>query len=323
MLARLQRWMVAATLAAALAWLAWGARAGLPWWMLLGGALLALLPTAPVLGLEFVLLARFGRDPGVPRATAGDLLRAWRGEVAAAWRVFSRDQPFFADAEPDLPGMSDRTGVLLVHGYFCNRGVWRPWLRRFRALDVPCTALTLEPAFGAIDTWVPSIDAAVAALQQRTGRPPVIVAHSMGGLATRAWLAATPGASTQVRHVVTVGTPHHGTWLARFGHTRNARQMRIGGPWLAALAQSPTAAPGALFTCFFGHADNIVFPARTATLPGADNRHLAGVAHVAMLEHPAVWAEVLRRVGDAGSDADGRPGPDEAAASPGPAAPRA
>ena len=86
--------------------------------------------------------------------------------------------------------------------------------------------------------------------------------------------------------------------LARFGHTRNGEQMRIGGPWLAALHGTPTAAPASLFTCFYSHADNIVFPASTATLPGADNRHLAAVAHVAMLEHPAVWAEVLRRVAD-------------------------
>lgn len=296
MLARLQRWMVAATVLAALAWLAFSVWFGLPGWVIAGGALLALLPTAPVLALEFVLLALFGRDAAAPRASAIDLLRAWAGEVVAAWRVFSRDQPFFADAEPDVPGQPGRTGVLLVHGYFCNRGAWRPWLRRCQALGLPCTALTLEPAFGEIDTWVPAIDAAVAKLQQATGRPPLVVAHSMGGLATRTWLAATPGAAQRVRHVITVGTPHHGTWMARFGHTRNGMQMRIGGPWLAALAGRPTAAPAALFTCFYGHADNIVFPASTATLPGADNRHLSAVAHVAMLEHPAVWAEVLRHL---------------------------
>lgn len=299
MLARLQRWMVAASLLAALAWLAYSVRAGLPGWAVAVGTLLALLPTAPVLALEFVLLALFGRDAAAPRASVADLLRAWAGEAAAAWRVFSRDQPFFADAERDVPGQPGRTGVLLVHGYFCNRGAWRPWLRRCQALGLPCTALTLEPAFGEIDTWVPALDAAVARLAQATGRPPLVVAHSMGGLATRAWLAATPGAAQRVRHVITVGTPHHGTWMARFGHTRNGMQMRIGGPWLAALGSSPTAAPAALFTCFYGHADNIVFPASTATLPGADNRHLAAVAHVAMLEHPEVWAEVLRRMGSA------------------------
>jgi triacylglycerol lipase len=296
MLARLQRWMVAATVLAALAWLGWAVPAGVPPWAVAAGVLLALVPLAPVLALEFALLAAWGRDPAAPRASLADLLRAWAGEVAAAWRVFNRDQPLFADAEPDVPAIHGRTGVLLVHGYFCNRGVWRPWLPRLRALGVPCTALTLEPAFGRIDDWVPAIERAVADLHQRTGRPPLVVAHSMGGLATRAWLASQPDAAAadaRVRHVVTIATPHQGTWMARFGHTPNARQMRIGGRWLVALAGSEAPARQGRFTCFYGHADNIVFPATTATLAGADNRHLPATAHVAMVQHPAVWAEVL------------------------------
>ncbi len=296
MLARLQLSMLAATLVAALAWLGFSWQAGLGPVATAAGLLLALLPTAPVLALEFGLLAAFGRDPAAPRASAAELLRAWAGEVLAAWRVFSRDQPLFADAEPDVPGVAGRTGVLLVHGFFCNRGVWRPWLPRLRALGVPCTALTLEPAFGHIDDWVPAIDAAVAALQRSTGRPPLVVAHSMGGLATRAWLAAHPDAAARVQHVITIATPHRGTWMARFGHTVNGRQMRMGGAWLAALARAEPVQRRPGFTCFYGHADNIVFPASTATLPGADNRHLRAVAHVAMVQHPAVWAEVLQQV---------------------------
>ena len=309
MLARLQLLMVAATVLAALAWLAWAWSAGVAPWAVAAGVVLALLPMAPVLALEFLLLAAWGRDPAAPRAGLVDLLRAWAGEVVASWRVFSRDQPLFADAEPDVPAVHGRTGVLLVHGYFCNRGVWRPWLPRLRAQGVPCTALTLEPAFGRIDDWVAAIDQAVADLQHRTGRAPLVVAHSMGGLATRAWLAAQPDAAAadaRVHHVVTIATPHQGTWMARFGHTPNARQMRPGGPWLLGLAGAEAAARHvrhtrhARFTCFYGHADNIVFPATTATLAGADNRHLAAVAHVAMVQHPAVWAEVLRQLRTAG-----------------------
>ena len=53
------------------------------------------------------------------------------------------------------------------------------------------------------------------------------------------------------------------------------------------------------FTCFYGHCDNIVFPASTATLPGADNRHVAGCAHVQMAHQDEVFSEVLRWVGSA------------------------
>jgi hypothetical protein len=68
--------------------------------------------------------------------------------------------------------------------------------------------------------------------------------------------------------------------------------MRIGSRWLAALAAAETPQRRARFICFYGHADNIVFPATTGTLADADNRHLPAVAHVAMVQHPAVWRMV-------------------------------
>jgi pimeloyl-ACP methyl ester carboxylesterase len=310
MLARWQRILVIASVLAAVVWLAWCRHAGLGAGAAALGVAVVLLPQAGVLALEFGLLAVFGRDRAAPRASAGQWLGAYLGEVLAFAQVFSWRQPFRAGHEPDYlpvephgPGAgsdarsSGSTAVLLLHGYCCNRGLWAPWLRQLRARGVPCRALTMEPVFGRIEDWVPAIDAAVLALTRLTGRPPLLVAHSMGGLAVRAWLAAQPDAAqadARVQHVVTIGTPHHGTWIARFAHSPNARQMRRGHPWLAALAASESAARRARFTCFYGHADNVVFPATTATLAGADNRHLGGVAHVAMAFRPEVFGEVLR-----------------------------
>ena len=297
MIAKLQRWMVAVTVLAALAWLLWAQRAGLGAVAMLAGAALALLPHAPLLAIEFLLLAAVGRDAAVPRASAWALLRAWAGEVLASWQVFNWRQPFFAQHDPDLPARPGQTAVLLVHGYFCNRAIWLPWLRRLRGQGVPCTALTLEPAFGRIDDWVPLIERAVAELQGSSGRAPLVVAHSMGGLAVRAWMASQADAAAadeRVLRVITIAAPHQGTWMARFGHSPNARQLRPGHAWLAALAAAEQPARRARFSCFYGHADNIVFPASAATLAGAQNHHLAAVAHVAMMMHPAIWAELQR-----------------------------
>lgn len=299
MLARLQRCLVFAVVTGAGVWSAWAWHQGLATGVWLAGLLLLLAPHAPVLALEFLLLALLGRDARVPHASAGDLLRAWAAEGITGLRVFGWRQPFAADSVADVPGRPGHVGVLLVHGYVCNRGLWLPWLQVLRQRGVPCVALSLAPVFGRIETWVPAIEAAVARLERETGRPPLVVGHSMGGLALRAWLAAQPDpvlADARVLGVVTVGTPHQGTWTARFGFSANARQMRLGSAWLLALAAAESAARRARFTCYFGHADNIVFPASTATLAGADNRHIPAAAHVHMLFVGPVLADVLQRV---------------------------
>jgi len=130
-------------------------------------------------------------------------------------------------------------------------------------------------------------------LERATGLAPVVVAHSMGGLALRRWWAEH-GDNGRVHHALTLGTPHHGTWLARFAMTRNSRQMQQISRWLQTLAAREPAGRAARFTCFYSHCDNIVFPPATATLPGADNRHLPGVPHVHMADRPEPWQALQR-----------------------------
>ena len=199
-------------------------------------------------------------------------------------------------AEVPRPGVQtgvNPRGVLLVHGFMCNRGLWNGWHADLAARQHPVVAVNLEPFRGDIENYVPVIEQAVAALTRETGRPPLVVAHSMGGLAVRAWLRATPGAQARVAHVVTLGTPHQGTWLARWGVAANARQMQRVSPWLQALGRDEPSDIGCLFTCWHSCADNIVFPVGTAVLPGSTERYLPHVGHVALVDHPQVRAHVL------------------------------
>lgn len=292
MLARLQQFTTLTLIATALAWAAWFSSRPL---LAAVGALLILVGYALFLAVEFVLVGlRHGDDPA-PRATVMQLLRAWAGETWHAPQVFCWRQPFRAQAEPDHlpPEGAARRGVILVHGFVCNRALWNPWMRRLRQAGVPFTAVNLEPVFGSIDDYPAIVDAAVRAVESATGLAPLIVAHSMGGLAVRTWLDKYQSRS-RVHRIVTIAAPHRGTWLARFAFVPNARQMQLDGPWIRQLASREPTLPGDNFTCFYGHCDNIVFPASTATLPGADNRHLPATAHVHMVSHPAVWEEVGR-----------------------------
>ena len=296
MLARLQQLTTLGLVLAAVAWAAYFVHIDSPVWAL-GGAMLILLGYALVLALEFVLLRFINRGDPAPRASLRQLLGALWGEVLSAPRVFCWRQPFRSHAVPDhLPAGANRRGVVLVHGFVCNRALWNPMMLRLRALGVPFIAVNLEPVFGSIDDYPAILEAAVARLAECTGQPPLIVAHSMGGLALRAWWCEHAG-DERAHHAVTIATPHRGTFLARFALTANARQMRIGSAWQRALASREPAQRYRRFTCFYGHCDNIVFPASNATLPGADNRHVAGCAHVHMAHHDEVFNEVLSRLG--------------------------
>jgi pimeloyl-ACP methyl ester carboxylesterase len=299
MLARLQQAIAATLLVLTIAAATVGATRG-PVWLGPAFVVLVLIGYGSVLAIEFAWLRASYVDGDEARPTVGQLMRAWIIEVMAAPRVFLWRQPFRWRSEPDhLPvSAHGRRGVVLVHGFFCNRGLWNPSLRRLRRLNIPFVAVSLEPVFGSIDDYRQTIATAVAQVEQATGVAPVIVAHSMGGLAARAWLAAQPGAS--LHRLVTIASPHGGTVLGAHGRGANIRQMRLGSDWLARLAASESVASRARFTCFWSHCDNIVFPTRSAILAGADNRHLPVTPHVHMVDHPAVFDELIRLVADTG-----------------------
>lgn len=302
-LARLQQLLAVGTVLFALAWL-------LVWWpyskvVAVLGALLSLGGYALVLGVEAVAAALLNRGDTAPPLGWRGVADAWWQEVRVAPRVFSWHQPFRWATLPDDAEPSDGRvpAVVFVHGFVCNRGIWLPWMRRLRREGVPYVSINLEPVFGDIDQYVPLMSAAVQRAHALTGRPPVLVCHSMGGLVARAWRAAEPGAP--VHKVVTIGSPHRGTWLGRFSRVANGRQMRQDGEWLVALhRREAEIAPQnayADFVCWYSNGDNIVFPASTATLPDADNRHVPGVAHVALAFHPRVMDESLAIVASAAS----------------------
>jgi pimeloyl-ACP methyl ester carboxylesterase len=296
--AGLQRISLAALLAFVCIWVFLApAHFSVPWVLL--GAVAILFGHAGFLATEFGLLVVYGVDSTVRRPTGSQLVRAWATEVIHASRVFGWRQPWRSDSFSDWVPSSRRCGVVLVHGFFCNRGFWNPWMARLRAIQVPYVAVNLEPPFGSIDDYAERIESAVRRVTKATGQPPFIVAHSMGGLAVRAWLARSD-ASRRVRRIFTLGTPHRGTWLARFSLTPSGKQMRIGSRWLDDLAKlEATRNATSQFVCYYSNCDNIVFPASLATLPGAERRHVEGLAHVHMAFDSLVMDKVVTEIEEA------------------------
>lgn len=173
--------------------------------------------------------------------------------------------------------------VLLLHGYGSNSGFWKPMAKTLSVAGISHAAIDLEPVMGSIDDYAVSIEQAAQALCAASGQPQLIVlCHSMGGLAARAWLRAV--GSERVAGVITLGTPHSGSTLARYGMGLNARQMEPDweGGWLQALAAAEDNARRSLFVSIYSRHDNIVAPQSSALLPGATHVGLDFIGHVAL-----------------------------------------
>jgi triacylglycerol lipase len=273
------------------AWL-WDSQRGWAWLCLA----MPLIITPLILGIQCVWASNVNRADPAPRATFVQWLGAWLAEWRAAALVFTWWQPFRHRAiANNLQATPGKRGMVLVHGFFCNRAFWMPWMRYLQQQGRVFAAVDLEPAYGSIDEYAQVIERAVAAVEKATGLPPVLVGHSMGGLAIRAWAAQMGEQSmARVHRIFTLGTPHHGTAIAAASHTENGAQMRQNNAWLAENASRLPDSFAKQCTCYFSHCDNIVFPASSATLPGADNQHVAAHAHVHLVFAPqiqlACWA---------------------------------
>lgn len=288
------------------AWLAWAWPRSVPW--ALAGMLLWLLAGRLWIGAQFVCMVLAKRRCGEPLPPAATLWRAWNAECRAALRAFGWDMAWAehaqADYVPDRPVGS--AGVVLVHGWLCNRAMWADALYQLRVAGVPCVAVSMPLLLHRIGTGRARLDAAAQRIRAATGQRPVVVAHSMGGLVVRDWLRSLPQADAPQRPqaVVTVASPHQGTWMAYLAWGPNVAQMRPGNPWLRQLqteeARSGSAASQIRWHCALSETDNMVFPGTTALLPGATPLWLHGMAHIEMLQAPALWALVRQQV-EAGS----------------------
>lgn len=270
----------------------WWALAGWLWSSQRGWAIACLalpfLITPLLLGIQCVWAASHNRHDSVVRpASLGQWLGAWCAEWRAAAKVFTWWQPFRYQAVADnLAATPGRRGIVLVHGFFCNRALWTDWMERLLAKQRVFVSVDLEPAYGSISDYADIVEAAIKQVEHATGLAPVLVGHSMGGLAIRAWAAKYVGMNgdmNRIHRIFTLGTPHHGTAIAVASHGENGSQMRLKSSWLADNASRLPHSFAKHCTCYFSHCDNIVFPASTATLAGADNRHVASHAHVQLV----------------------------------------
>lgn len=191
-----------------------------------------------------------------------------------------------------------RTPVLLIPGYFCNRGCWLVFARMLRRLG-PTNIYTIDPKpmAGDIRDFAQQVADKVDAILSATRAQQVsLVGHSMGGLIARYYIDRLGGAR-KVNVCVTIGSPHHGTLLSRLAPGTNGKQMRPGSEFLADLNRLEHVSKGTWFVSIWSTLDNMCVPPTSSILGGnAENISLDHMGHLAMLCSPNVAKLVWDRL---------------------------
>lgn len=290
-------------------------------------ALAVLIELLAELALYAAAARWLGEAHGVPLWTSGVLalgvflgvraallaLLYLRAGVAGWWRLLPKELAALLDLyvwgqlaqrwlAPREPARIARgvLPVVFVHGILCNAGVWH---RMLAALARQSTAnlftLNLTPPLASMDRFARQLAERVEEACRAAGTErAIIVGYSMGGLVARAWIARLGGAARAAR-LVTLGSPHQGSLLARGFPARWASEMLCGSEWLARLAGDKIP-----ITSIYSRRDEFIAPQDSAHLEGARNIALERLGHLGLLRSE----EVRRLVGaEIASARGGRP----------------
>ncbi len=255
---------------------------------------------------SYVIARRYAYElPDKLKVSAWTACLAAIGEGLAAFVLFVLIQPFerwWTPADAVGPPEYGRTTVLLIHGYFCNRGLWW-WLRRgLRGHGLLVATVNLEAPLSGIDDLADSLHARIKAMElEADGRRVVLVGHSMGGLVARAYMRRY--GTGRVVKLITLGSPHHGTELARFGIGQNAREMRPDSNWIRLLSE--TEPPPVPTVSVWSARDNFIAPQDSSRLAGARDIVLPSLGHLSMAFSPAILRILLREIPDSPLPATG------------------
>lgn len=195
----------------------------------------------------------------------------------------------------DRPGASG-TPIVLVHGLGGNRGTWWP-LRAYLMAHGQRRIFAMGYEEGSIEEHAGTLRGFIERVKIVTGEERVdIVAHSLGGVIAR-YAIQRLGTADSVRTLITLATPHQGTYAAHYANTPLTVPLRPDSPLIRDLnAEDPTGF-GVRIVCVCSDRDVYVVPADNMRCPGAECVRVPGTSHTRHLTSPEVFHIVLRSLG--------------------------
>lgn len=205
---------------------------------------------------------------------------------------------------------ADPSPLVLVHGYLDTLDT--PWWSSLtdhltdagwdedRLYHVECGRIP-GATTGSPRRYADDVQATVELAHDVHGEPVNLLAHSMGGLTAR-WCVEQGDGAELVDDLVTLGTPHQGTYAAYLGvFTAGCRSMVPSSPTIRTL-NGDGLAPSVRYTAVASRTDSAIVPSASAFLPDdvadEDSRNVgvSSASHVEMVYDPAVVSSYVDRL---------------------------
>jgi pimeloyl-ACP methyl ester carboxylesterase len=207
---------------------------------------------------------------------------------------------------------SDPGPVLIVPGYGGQAGALIPLAEKIEALGRDAKIVELpDAARGDLAGQAKRVGEVADELAGDGGTVDV-VGYSAGGVVARLWVRDYGGAKL-ARRVVTLGSPHHGTTVARAAASfapdqcpQACHQLVPESDLLASLNKDDETPAGPLWMSIWSADDEVIGPAESSRLDGAVNVDIrkpcssgAKISHGRLPTDAAVLGLVLRSIGEA------------------------
>ncbi len=221
------------------------------------------------------------------------LFHAIRPVIAIAWLCMPKKSPKHSPYPP----------VVLIHGIFSTRTSWYFFYKALINNDFCPSTFGYISLWGSMDATVARLEKHVQHIRETTGNSHVtILAHSLGGVIARYWLAQYPHNYDAVSGLVTLCTPHGGSNISTLLPNPFAKAVSPNSEVLQSIGSQTYDA----FPCvaYATNADTLVVPAKGLVPP--ENWKLLitpPIDHLEILSHSKVIKTVVNTLKDIGQPA--------------------
>jgi len=194
--------------------------------------------------------------------------------------------------------LGDRHPVILVHGIDDTAAVFRtmaPYLAS-QGWQVHHPSLTPSNGDVGLDVLAEQLSDYVQQVIP-AGQPFDLVGFSMGGIISR-YFVQRLGGLERVRRLVTISSPHCGTWTAYLRSNLGASQMCVQSPFLRDLNQDANCLEQLNFTSIWTPLDLMILPAHSSRLGVGREVVLNVPAHAWMLSDPRSLRAVVQALSE-------------------------